>query len=124
VLALGAFTTCAINFPAQQEMIEQSLRQATPLVRVVPLSVRRASLATCLAAIEALSFIKTQSTPTTHITPLAALSNITSATTGTSSSDFSAAINVVDWCASHVQSEADKHCRNLMTRIVKCAIEL
>jgi hypothetical protein len=30
----------------------------------------------------------------------------------------------VDWCASHVQAEADKNSRVLMTHIVKGAIEL
>ena len=124
VLALGAFTTCAINSPAQQDMIEQTLRHASQLVRVVPLFVRRASLASCLAAIEALSSRKAHSIAIIHNSPLAALSNITDAATGKSSIDFSAAINVVEWCASHVQAEADKNCRVLMTHIVKGAIEL
>lgn len=132
LLALAAFTTCAINTPHQQYFIERTLQLAIPLKHNASLSIRRAALMACYAAME--SFVsnqsQSQSQSQTSIanfadSPLAMLSNLhNTRRTEVPNRSMNVVADLADWCVATLGVEADKQSRDIMILMVRCAVDL
>ena len=142
LLALAAFTTCAVNTPVQRTLVQQTLQVSQPFTLSASLSIRRSALAACLAALQALSQSSSRApalgqssrlaaTATfAHgrgLGPLAALSSLTRTETAEPSSVsglLDAFVSLVDQCLVQAAAEADGACRGLQAAIVRSAVAL
>ena len=131
LLALAAFTTCAINTPDHKYMIDETLKLSQPLILAHSLSVRRAALSACLASIQAFNSYLEQMMSQTAMSqgPLDKLSTLTHSVMTHSGTNDSYRVTglesfapLVDLILSKIDSEADKVCRGLMSSVVRSAL--